>query len=195
MGSNISSCGECVRHLKRSSPSPAAQLHCRLGCEHMFPDELKGLTPVEEKLIALNSCYGFITRYSIPDGKRQGVEYPRHIKGHITVFPNNVQELVTKVLPHPLVTVMEEIHVSWHGAEKPAPSDLSALFSVRRRVVEGALVWLKKNNPHYADIEIDVAEMDSWGWSLHGCPRRYTSAWAKRTVGMGKDADSSGRSL
>ncbi|XP_044717309.1 RNase H domain-containing protein [Hirsutella rhossiliensis] len=25
----------------------------------MFPDELKGLTPVEEKLIALNSCYGF----------------------------------------------------------------------------------------------------------------------------------------
>lgn len=87
-----------MRHLKRSSPSPAAQLHCRLGCEHMFPDELKGESnlrsdkeeplgstyvssgpkervdihqkmAVEEKLIALNSCYGFITRYSIPDGK------------------------------------------------------------------------------------------------------------------------------
>ncbi|KAH6973255.1 hypothetical protein EDB80DRAFT_348996 [Ilyonectria destructans] len=188
MGSNISGCGECVRHLKRSSLSPAAQLHCRLGCEHMFPDELKGLTPVEEKLIALNSRYGFITRYSIPDGKRQGVRYPRHVKGHITVFPNNVQELVTKVLPHPLVTVMEEIHVSWQGTEKPAPSDLSALLSVRRRVVEGALVWLKKNNPHYADIEIDVAEMDSWGGPLHGVPsqvyehmeRNEPSAWERR---------------
>ncbi|KAM4055545.1 PIF1-like helicase [Hirsutella rhossiliensis] len=57
---------------------------------------------------------------------------------------------------------MDEIHVSWQGAEKPAPSDLSGLLSVRRQVVERALVWLKKNNPHYADIEIDKAEMDSW---------------------------------
>ncbi|KAM4062419.1 VrtJ [Hirsutella rhossiliensis] len=57
---------------------------------------------------------------------------------------------------------MDEIHVSWQGAEKPAPCDLSGLLSVRRQVVERALIWLKKNNPHYADIEIDRAEMDSW---------------------------------
>ncbi|KAH7247397.1 uncharacterized protein BKA55DRAFT_514761, partial [Fusarium redolens] len=120
-----------------------------------------GLTPVEEKLIALNSCYGFVTRYSIASSQKQSARYPKHIKGHITVFPNNVQELATKVLPHPLVQVMEEIHVSWQGAEKPAPSDLSGLLSVRRRVVERALVWLKKNNPHYAEIEIDAAEMES----------------------------------
>ncbi|KAH8661824.1 hypothetical protein BGZ61DRAFT_432557, partial [Ilyonectria robusta] len=120
-----------------------------------------GLTPVEEKLIALNSCYEFVTRYSIPGGKRQTLRYPRHVKGHITVFPNNVQELAAKVLPHPLLQVMDEIHVSWQGAEKPGPSDLSSLLSVRRRVVERALVWLKKNNPHYAEIEIDAAEMES----------------------------------
>ncbi|XP_044714650.1 PIF1-like helicase domain-containing protein [Hirsutella rhossiliensis] len=95
----------------------------------MFPDELKGLTPVEEKLISLNSCYGFVTRYSIPGGQRQAVRYPRHVKGHITVFPNNVQELARKVLPHPLLQTMDEIHVSWQGAEKPAPSDLSGLLS------------------------------------------------------------------
>ncbi|KAH6953994.1 hypothetical protein BKA56DRAFT_563966, partial [Ilyonectria sp. MPI-CAGE-AT-0026] len=120
-----------------------------------------GLTPVEEKLIALNSCYGFVTRYSIASSQKQSVRYPKHIKGHITVFPNNVQELATKVLPHPLLQVMDEIHVSWQGAEKPGPSDLSSLLSVRRRVVERALVWLKKNNPHYAEIEIDAAEMES----------------------------------
>ncbi|KJZ68042.1 hypothetical protein HIM_12569 [Hirsutella minnesotensis 3608] len=102
---------------------------CRLGCEHMFPDELKGLTPVEEKLISLNSPYGFVARCSIPGGQRQAVRYPRHVKGHITVFPNNVQELATKVLQHPLLQVMDEIHVSWQGAEKPAPSDLSGLLS------------------------------------------------------------------
>ena len=82
----------------------------------MFPDELKSLTPVEEKLIALNSCYGFITKYSLADGHRQSVRYPKHIKGHITVFPNNVQELATNVLPHPLLKAMDEIHVSWYGA-------------------------------------------------------------------------------
>ncbi|KAH7113022.1 hypothetical protein EDB81DRAFT_873555 [Dactylonectria macrodidyma] len=99
--------------------------------------------------------------YSIPGGQRQSLRYPRHVKGHITVFPNNVQELATKVLPHPLLQVMDEIHVSWQGAEKPGPSDLSSLLSVRRRVVERALVWLKKNNPHYAEIEIDASEMES----------------------------------
>ncbi|KAM4062959.1 PIF1 protein [Hirsutella rhossiliensis] len=108
----------------------------------MFPDELKGLTLVEEKLVSLNSCYG-------------------HVKGHITVFPNNVQELATRCSRTPL-QALDEIHVSWQGVEKPAPSDLSSLLSVRRRVVERALVWLKRSNPHYAEIEIDVAEMESW---------------------------------
>ncbi|KAM4063319.1 ATP-dependent DNA helicase PIF1 [Hirsutella rhossiliensis] len=108
---------------------------------------------VEEKLIALNSCYGF------------------HVKGHITVFPNNVQELVTKVLPHPLLQVMDEIHISWQGAVKPTPSDLSSLLETT----------------HYAEIEIDAAEMESWGESAHGVPpsvygrleRNEPSAWEK----------------
>ncbi|PVH91575.1 hypothetical protein DM02DRAFT_576886, partial [Periconia macrospinosa] len=136
----------------------------------MFPDELKGLSPVEEKLIALNSCYGFITKYSIVEGGRQSVRYPRHVKGHITVFPNNVQELATNVLPHPLLKLMDEIHVAWQGPEKPAPTDLAVLLSVRRRVVEKALVWLKRHNPLYANVEIDVAEMDTWEIPSHGVP-------------------------
>lgn len=187
VGESILGCAECIRCLRRGGLSRAAQLHGRLGCEHMFPDELKGLTLVEEKLISLNSCYGFVTRYSIPGGQRQSLRYPRHVKGHITVFPNSVQELATKVLPHPLLQVMDEIHVSWQGAEKPGPSDLSSLLSVRRRVVERALVWLKKNNPHYAEIEIDAAEMESWGAPPHGVPplvydrmeRNEPSAWEK----------------
>jgi len=187
VGRRILACVDCVRHLERGVLSCAAQLHVQLGCEHMFPNELKGLTPVEEKLIALNSCYGFITKYSIPKGQRQSASYPKHVKGHITVFPNNVQELVTDVLPHPLLRVMDEIHVSWQGKEKPAPSDLSTLLSVRRRVVERALVWLKRHNPLYANIEIDTAEMDSWEAPAHGVPsqvygrmeRNEPSAWEK----------------
>ena len=182
-----------MNHLRRGVLSRAAQLHNKLGCEHMFPDELKGLTPVEEKLIALNSCYGFFTKYSVPKGaQRQSVTYQKHIKGHILVFPNNVQELATNVLPHPLLKVMDEIHVSWQGREKPAPSDLSALLSVRRRVVERALVWLKRHNPLYANIDIDTAEMDSWEAPAHGVPsqvygrleRNEPSAWEKARTGQ-----------
>ncbi|XP_044717299.1 ATP-dependent DNA helicase PIF1 [Hirsutella rhossiliensis] len=152
-------------HRRQRSP---AQLHRRLGCEHTFPDELKGLTPVEEKLIALNSCYGF------------------HVKGHITVFPNNVQELATDVLPHPLFQVMDEIHVSWQGALRPTPSDLSSLLSVRRRVVERALVWLKRNNP---TTPRSRSTRQRWraGDPAHGVPplvyerleRNEPSAWEK----------------
>lgn len=192
VGQRILACVDCVRHLGRGALSRAAQLHTQLGCEHMFPDELKGLTPVEEKLIALNSCYGFITKYSVPKGQRQNATYPKHIKGHITVFPNNVQELATNVLPHPLLRVMDEIHVAWQGREKPAPSDLSALLSVRRRVVERALVWLKRHNPLYANIHIDTAEMDRWEAPEHGVPsqvygrleRNEPSAWEKARTGQ-----------
>ncbi|XP_044723703.1 PIF1 protein [Hirsutella rhossiliensis] len=89
----------------------------------MFPDELKGLTLVEEKLVSLNSCYG-------------------HVKGHITVFPNNVQELATKVLRTPL-QALDEIHVSWQGVEKPAPSDLSSLLRVPALVYDR----MERNEP------------------------------------------------
>jgi hypothetical protein len=169
-GGKVVACKECVKNVGRGIASPAVRLHSRLRCEHAFPEELKDLTPVEEKLIALNSCYGFITTYSVVKGRRQSTAYPKHIKGHITVFPNCVQELVTLVLPHPLLKVMDEIHVSWKGPQKPAPKDISGLLSVRRRVVERALVWLKANNPLYAHIEIDTAELESWGAPSHGVP-------------------------
>ena len=180
-------CAECIKGLERGSLSAAAHVHKGLRCEHVYPDELKDLSPVEEKLIALNSCYGFITKYSVSKGRRESATYPKHVKGHITVFPNNVQELVTRVLPHPLLKVMDEVHVSWQGVEKPAPKDLSVLLSVRRRAVERALVWLKRHNPHYANIEIDTVEMESWGAPSHGVPsqvyrrleRNEPSTWEK----------------
>lgn len=159
--SSVLACAECVNATGAGGLSPAAQVHRWLRCEHAYPSELDGLTPVEEKLIALNSCYSFITKYSVVSGHHGGLTYPKHVKGHLTVFANNVQELATRVLPHPLVRVMDEIHVSWQGVEKPASKDLSVLLSVRRRAVEVALAWLIRNNPYYAHIEIDIKELES----------------------------------
>lgn len=192
LGGKVLGCTECVKDLGRGVLSAPACLHDRLGCEHMLPDELKGLSPVEEKLIALNTCYGFITKHAIVGGQRQSTSYPKHVKGHIIVFPNNVQELATNVLPHPLLKAMEDVHVSWQGAEKPKPSDLSVLLSVRPRAVRNALVWLKEHNPLYSNVEIDEAEMESWGAPAHGVlaqiyerlQRNEPSAWEKARTGQ-----------
>jgi hypothetical protein len=170
LGQDVRSCEDCSKAIKRGYFSQAAQLNEVIGCEHRYPEELKHLSPVEEKLIALNSCYGFITKYTATAEVRHTASYPRHVKGHITVFPSNVQELAANVLPHPLVNVMKEIHVVWQGREKPPPRDLSTLLSVRPRVVKRALAWLKRHNPLYTGIEIDEAELESWEDTEHGVP-------------------------
>jgi hypothetical protein len=77
----------------------------------MFPDKLKFFTPVEEKLIALNFYCEFITKYSLLDGYRQSVRYPKYIKEYITVFPNNVQKLATNILSYPLLKIIDEIYI------------------------------------------------------------------------------------
>ena len=68
IGESILAYIDYVKYLERGALSYAAQLHTQLGYEHMFFNKLKGLTPVKEKLIALNSYYRFITKYSILEG-------------------------------------------------------------------------------------------------------------------------------
>ncbi|KAJ4136671.1 hypothetical protein NW754_002236 [Fusarium falciforme] len=65
---------------------------------------------------------------------------------------------------------MDEIHVSWHGSVKPGPRDLSKLLSVRPCKVKAALVWLKRHNPLYRNISINVEELESWEVPSHGVP-------------------------
>ena len=77
------------------------------------------------------------------------------------------------------------------GLEKLTLKDLSALLSVRRRIVERALVWLKRNNPLYANTPIDTAEMERWGEPL------LSGAWtlgAERAFGKGRDTNGAHRS-
>ena len=45
---------------------------------------------MEEKLIALNLCYRFITKFSLVESQSKTISYLKHVKGYITVFPNNV---------------------------------------------------------------------------------------------------------
>ena len=123
-------CYQCRRALEQGRV-PTACMGClsSIGCEHRHPRELDELTPLEEKLISLNSAYGFITKFNIQRGRPTGLTYRKHVMGHITVFPNDVESLATRVLPHPLLATLEEVHVVWMGPERPTPQDVSKLLS------------------------------------------------------------------
>jgi hypothetical protein len=132
-----------------------------VGCEHRYPKELEELTPLEEKLISLNSAYGFITKFNVQRGRPTGPTYRKHVTGHITVFPNDVESLAAVVLPHPLVATLKDVHVIWTGPERPTPFDVGKLLSVRPGVLRAALAWLQSNNPLYSGIVVAENEMAS----------------------------------
>ncbi|KAM4062555.1 PIF1 protein [Hirsutella rhossiliensis] len=136
-----------------------------IGCEHQYPEALDDLSPVEERLIALHAPFGYITKFTVDNKTRSGISYRKHVKGHIVVFPNKVDDLVATVLPHPLLQAIENIHVSWSGSGKPGSADVRHLLQVRKSRVAAALAWLQRNNPLYEDIAINQAEIDGWQYA------------------------------
>ena len=135
-----------------------------IGCEHRYPKELHELTPLKEKLISLNVAYGFITKFNIQRGQQTGPTYRKHIVGHVTVFPNDVDSLAATILPHPLVSALDQVHVIWTGREQPTPQDVGKLLRVRPCALRAALQWLQTNNHLYADIAINEHEMETWAF-------------------------------
>jgi len=159
----VNVCGECHAALGRGNlPKACSVNNIYIGCEHRYPRELDGLSPVEERLIALQAPFGYITKFTVDNKTPSGPSYRKHVKGHIVVFPNKVEDLVATVLPHPLLETVENIHVSWSGPAKPGPADVGQLLQVRKSRVRAALSWLRQNNPLYQHITINHAEIDSW---------------------------------
>ena len=75
-------------------------------------------------------------------------------RGHCIAFPQAVQEPTT-ILPR-LPAEVDIIRVRRQGKD-----DTHKDFRVRRQRVEGALRWLKDNNPAYGDIAIDDTRLQN----------------------------------
>ncbi|KJZ70132.1 hypothetical protein HIM_10473 [Hirsutella minnesotensis 3608] len=165
-GARVDVCRECRVSLDSGRlPKACSVNNMAIGCEHRYPEELDGLSPVEERLIALHTPFGYITRFTVDNKTRSGISYRKHVKGHLVVFPNKVDDLVTTVLPHPLLQAIENIHVSWSGSGKPGSADVRHLLQVRKSRVAAALAWLQRNNPLYENVTINQAEMDGWQYA------------------------------
>jgi hypothetical protein len=83
-------------------------------------------------------------------------------KGHVTVFPNDVQGLCSNVLPHPLCQRWTIFMSASFPPRKPIPTDVEFVLAVNPQRLKRALVWLKDNNPLYHDIRISNEYIQSW---------------------------------
>ncbi len=105
-----------------------------IGYEYNYPDILKSLMLVKEKLIAFNITYSFITKF---DTKRDKTVsgYRKYIKDYIIVFPNNIQILKNTILLYLFLSVIENIYIIWISRKKPIPENINKLFNIQKSVI------------------------------------------------------------
>lgn len=91
---NIPICHDCEEAIQRKRLPRACQVNMlQLKCQHRYPKELADLSPLEERLIGLHQPCGWITKFQIDLKKGTSGRYRKLKKGHVTVFPNDVQGL------------------------------------------------------------------------------------------------------
>ena len=152
-------------------PRACAVNNLAIGCCHRYPEELCDLSPMEERLIALAQPYGWVTKIEISEQKKTNGDYRKLKKGHITIFPNNLESLVSNVLPAPIIQHKESLHVCFIGPRQPLPQDLSFLLRVRPARIRKALLWLKEHNPLYRQIEISSQNLEQYADAVDEIPR------------------------
>jgi len=105
-----------------------------------IPIELQGLTQIEEMLIA--RALPIMRVYIKPGGQRA-------YSGHCINLPQNMTDLALTLPRYP--KDLPVIIVKVRGRNNTCKD-----VNVRRQKVHNALLWLLQNNPHYADISINL---------------------------------------
>ena len=135
LASEVYICYRCKRD-KKSPKKFSAENDMDPG---IVPEQLRGLTRVEEMLIS-RVCP--IMRVYRKHGGQRGY------KGHVLNLPQDIQSFLNRLPSR--VADLPVLIVRRHGAE-----DTHRDFTVRRHKVLEAVLWLKTNNPFFKDIEID----------------------------------------
>jgi len=122
------------------------------------PEELQGLSWIEELLIARVHVNGRICRL----GERHNASSFFGIKGHVVFLPQDTSRLLD-LLPMSPASLPEVVKVVWTGKSDPDKSRLRSRFTVRKQKVYNALQWLVRNHADYrGNVTIDEELMRSW---------------------------------
>ena len=156
----LSLCKDCHSSLKRCKVPALAMAN--LNYLGPVPDELKDLTVVEEAMIARCRAKCWIVQLN-EDREITMPDSQRGVKGHIIIYPQRPSQ-VSCLLPPSITEILTPLCVLFIGSSPPTPEWLrekAKPLCVRREKVRSALVWLKKNNPLYCDIDINHTVLDS----------------------------------
>ena len=122
------------------------------------PEELQGLTWIEELLIARVHVCGSIVRL----GQRNNPSSFLGIKGHVVFLPQDTTRLID-LLPMSPASLSDIVKVVWTGKSKPDRSRLRSRFTVRKHKVYNALKWLVDNHEDYRNnVTIDDETIGVW---------------------------------
>ncbi|CAF1065954.1 unnamed protein product [Didymodactylos carnosus] len=117
------------------------------------PDELKELSIAELKLISVYRHSRCVAKLVTKNSRDPSTQQSK-TQGNVITFPQDVPEIVRK-LPLSLNDLCDSIKIIFVGENPPEKKEF-AVFRVRKQKVLSALKWLKKYNPFYEDINIDM---------------------------------------
>lgn len=123
------------------------------------PPQLSMLTFPEELLISHHYPRCYVVKLYPRHGR--GVN-PSHLQrgmtGNVTLYDLNTHDVVKmlegQLLPQRAGVLASVLAITYVGTKKMPKNWLKSTFRVRCLVVHDALIWLKANNPLYADINI-----------------------------------------
>jgi hypothetical protein len=127
-----------------------------------MPIELSRLTFSEQLLISLAYPRCYIFKMYPKEGKRhtQHEFLQNGMKGNVSSYALNIQGisdmLQGALLPRPLAILPSLIAICFVGKGEVSKDWLKKTFKVRRRELTEALIWLKRHNPLYANIQISA---------------------------------------
>ena len=166
-GQKAKICNKCLDDLKDNSPDPPKLSLANNLWIGRVPWELLALTFAEQQLIGqlFNKVHVFKLWPSSSDFNLEGETLQRGLRGNVCTFELDHKAIASMVsgrkMPRPPEILLSIIAVTIIRHGKLSKHLLRNLFRVRRRTIYLALVWLKANNRHWADIEIDPDRLAS----------------------------------
>lgn len=117
-------------------------------------------------LIALYYPRCFVYKLFPKDGGQRDLSVLQHgMKGNVSTYELNIGDvgkmLDGKLLPRKPDILASVIAVAFIGCGPLPWHWLKLVFHVRREYIWRALLWLKDNNLHYADLEINNSRLES----------------------------------
>ena len=121
------------------------------------PPFFKDLTIIEQSAISRCFIQAVIIKISTETLNQTNFAQLK-MKGNIITFPQNPDNLLT-LLPN--IPTAEYFQIAFVGTQKPCEKRIHKLFRVRRNLIQQTLIWLKKNNPLYKNVEIIESLMET----------------------------------